>query len=284
MIEEKAYAKLNISLDVLSKREDGYHDLRMIMQSISLCDNVMIEPDTSGIISASSNFGYIPGDIKNLAVAAASMFFEKAGIKDGLKIRLEKSIPVGSGMAGGSSDAAAVLRALDRLYPGALNKEQLFETANKVGSDVAFCLEGGTCLAEGRGEKLCKLPPLPDCRIAVCKPSFSLSTPEMYRRLDRIRRVFHPDTDGIITALGKGDLPGVSRRMYNVFEDVGGREFNTVKAIKSVLLEEGALGSVMTGSGSAVFGIFDKEASAVSAVEKLRKMYPFSALAAPVNF
>ena len=151
MTEEKAYAKLNISLDVLSKREDGYHELRMIMQSISLCDTVFIEQDSSGIISSSSNFGYIPGDIKNLAVAAASMFFEEAGIKDGLRIRLEKRIPVGSGMAGGSSDAAAVLRALDRLYPGALERDRLFEIANKVGSDVAFCLEGGTCPAGLKG-------------------------------------------------------------------------------------------------------------------------------------
>ena len=183
----------------------------------------------------------------------------------------------------GSSDAAAVLRALDRLYSHPVGRAGLFEIADEVGSDIAFCLEGGTSLATGRGGQLEELPPLPDCFIAVCKPSFSLSTPEMYRRVDSVRRILHPDTDGIIKALGNADLRGVSRRMYNVFEDIGGREFGTVREIKSVLLGEGASGAVMTGSGSAVFGIFENRSEAEAALKRLASEYPFTYLARPVG-
>jgi len=275
-VTEKAYAKLNISLDVTARREDGYHEMAMIMQTVSLCDDISIRPERGGAVRANSNLPYVPGDARNLAVRAAEGYLSRIGAEGvGLRIDIKKEIPVGAGMAGGSADAAAVLRALNRAFGGRLTTAQLCEIGEKVGSDVAFCIRGGTMLATGRGEKLSPLPALPDCAFAICKPDFSISTPELFRKLDQVRLSCHPDTEGLIAALSDGDVDGVCRRMYNVFEDVGDRRLRAVSAAKGALLDCGALGAVMTGTGSAVFGVFRDLAAAEKACAELGGEYRF---------
>lgn len=282
-IQEKAYAKLNISLDVTGKRADGYHDMVMVMQTVSLCDELSISLNDSGKVRAGSNFHFIPGDERNLAVKAALSYFKATGRQgQGADIEILKKIPVGAGMGGGSSDAAAVLRGLDRLYGNPLGCRGLIELAGSIGSDVAFCVAGGTCLATGRGEKLERLPAMPQCSIVICKPEFSVSTPELFRRLDQNHLRRHPDTAGIITALERGELKELCRRMYNVFEDVDDRRMRTVSEIKSVLLDCGALGAIMTGTGSAVFGVFEAEDKGEKALDALRGEYKFACMAKPV--
>ena len=274
-IQEKAWAKLNISLDVTEKRADGYHDMVMVMQTVSLCDEITITPNDTGRVQAKSNLPFVPGDERNLAVRAALQYLRAAGREgQGLSIRLDKHIAVGAGMGGGSADAAAVLRALNRLY-GALSPEKLEELAASVGSDVPFCVRGGTVLATGRGEKMETLPDMPACEFLICKPDFSISTPELFRRLDQSGMRCHPDTAGIVAALGDGDLDRICRRMYNVFEDVDDRRMRTVKEIKGRLLDHGALGAIMTGTGSAVFGVFRPGTAPDEAIPALRREYGY---------
>ncbi len=283
-IREKACAKLNISLDVTCRRDDGYHEMAMVMQTVSLCDELTLRRNDSGRISASCNLHFIPSDERNLAVRAARRYFEAVGeSRQGLQIDIRKNIPVGAGLAGGSSDAAAVLRGLNTLWGGPLSRTELEELACSVGSDVAFCVAGGTALARGRGELLTDLPPLPDCRFVICKPDFSISTPELFRKLDETQLRRHPDTAGLVQAIEQGCLKGLCRRMYNVFEDVQDRRMRTVAEIKGRMLDHGALSAMMTGTGSAVFGIFEEEAPAEEAEAALKKEYRFCALAAPVG-
>ena len=272
-ITEKAYAKINISLDVTGKREDGYHEMLMVMQTVTLCDDVTVELTDGEKSSASCNLHFIPCDERNLAVRAANMFFEKLGRKGAAKITLDKQIPVGAGMAGGSTDAAAVLRALNSLCGKPFDRAGLEALAAEVGSDVAFCVSGGTMLASGRGEVLKALPPMPDCYLVISKPDFSISTPELFKKLDSVKLRCHPDTAGILEALDERNLLKLARRMYNVFEDVPDRRFSTIAEIKSSLLDHGALGAVMTGTGSAVFGIFSDLDSAENAAAELKKSY-----------
>ena len=279
-IDEKAYAKLNISLDVAGKREDGYHNMVMVMQSISLCDDIHIELNESGRICARSNFRFVPEDERNLAVKAAKTFFAKrADTKSGAVISIKKHIPVGSGMGGGSADAAAVLRALNRAFGFPYSTEELAQIGAEVGSDVPFCVVGGTAFVQGRGEIITPLPPFPKCKFVICKPSFSISTPELFKKLDGVPNRRHPDTAGIMEALGTGELSKISRRMYNVFEEVNDRRFRRVSEIKSVLLDRGALGAVMTGTGSAVFGVFDNSLKAEDACAALKKERIFCCIA-----
>ena len=275
-VNEKAYAKLNISLDVTGRRPDGYHDMLMVMQTISLCDDVTVTLNDSGRVSAGTNMYFIPGDERNLAVRAALRYLEAVGrTGQGMRIRLDKHIPVGAGMAGGSSDAAAVLRALNTLFGYPLSPEELETLAFSVGSDVPFCVRGGTALAQGRGEKLEALPDMPECSFVVCKPEFSISTPELFGRLDQINLRCHPDTAGIIDALGSGELRQICRRMYNVFEDVDDRRLRTVSEIKGLLLDSGALGAIMTGTGSAVYGVYEPGHGSREVVDTLRREYGF---------
>ena len=199
MIYEKAYAKLNISLDVSKPREDGYHDMVMVMQTVTLCDDITIRLLESGPVTASSNLRYIPGDDRNLAVKAAKLYLKKTGREQlGAKIHIQKRIPVGAGMAGGSSDAAAVLRGLNTAFGNELSRNDLMILAGATGSDVAFCLLGGTALAEGRGEILTPLRPFPDCFFVICKPEYSVSTPELFQALDKMKIRVHPDTQGLL--------------------------------------------------------------------------------------
>ena len=253
-VQEYAYAKLNLTLDVTAKRDDGYHDMLMVMQTVSITDSVVLEQTGEKGIHAACNFRYIPTDERNLAVRAAGAFLDTIGEeKNGILIRMDKTIPVGAGMAGGSADAAAVLRGMNRLYGSRMNRRDLEKLGEQIGSDVAFCIAGGTSLARGRGEVLEDLTPMPDCAIVVCKPGFSISTPELFRKLDQIGLRTHPDTAGMLSALESGNLKEISMRMFNVFEEVEDRRMRSETEIKHVLLDYGALGAVMTGTGSAVF-------------------------------
>ena len=269
---EPAYAKLNLTLDILGRRDDGFHDLKMVMQSIDLCDTVSLTPkDTSGLM-LSCNAAYLPCDDSNIAVKAVHRFFDQTGLSPrGFDIQLEKRIPVCAGMAGGSSDGAAVLRLLRKICAPELTQGALESIAALVGSDVPYCVRGGTALAMGRGEILSDLPPLPDCFFVVCKPPFPISTPELFAQV-RVRKLrCHPDTDGMIRALEAGDLDGIAHRVYNVFETVLPRKYATVFEIKSRLLDLGAMTASMTGSGPTVFGMFHDENRAMEAAEQLRR-------------
>lgn len=274
MITEKAYAKLNISLDVTGKRPDGYHEMLTVMQTVSLCDEVTVELCDAAQSTAESNLHFIPNDERNLAVKAANAFFAAADMPGAAaRITLNKVIPVCAGMGGGSSDAAAVLRALNKLTGFPLDGDALRRAASQVGSDVAFCVSGGTCLGAGRGDELVRLAPMPDCGFVICKPEFSISTPELFRGLDAVKLRCHPDTRGVCAAIGAGDLLGVAHRMYNIFEDVPDRRMSSIARIKGDILDTGALGAVMTGTGSAVFGIFNDFCSAEKAAERLSAKY-----------
>ena len=281
-IKEKAYGKLNLSLDVTEKRPDGYHEMVMLMQTVSLCDELTLHLEGTGV-TAHSNLRYVPNDERNLAVRAAKRYLAAVGEnRQGVHIEMKKNIPVGAGMGGGSADAAAVLRALDRHYGARLGRERLLALAAEIGSDVAFCLVGGTMLATGRGEELRPLPPLPACRFVIVKPSFAVSTPELFHKLDSTPLRIHPDTPGLLRALDEGRLSELCRRMYNVFEDVDDRRLRVVQEIKGRLLDGGALGAMMTGTGSAVFGIFDDDAAAETCCAALKRDIPFAVTAEAV--
>ncbi len=279
---EKAFAKLNISFDVTGRRPDGYHDMRMVMQTVSLCDDVSVSLRDDGYIRAGTNLRYLPCDERNIAVKAARAFFAAANLKNaGADIGIRKRIPVCAGMGGGSSDGAAVLRALNRLTGKPFSLAELEKLGAGLGSDIPFCIGGGTALAEGRGEVLTPLPAFPACFFVIVKPRFSVSTPELFSKLDQypIRR--RPDTNGIVSAIKGEKLPAVCRRMYNVFEDVLPPKPDDVPRIKGTLLDCGALGAMMTGTGSAVFGVFDEQKKAETARAALAKGYGEVFLAHP---
>ncbi|MCI9169443.1 MAG: 4-(cytidine 5'-diphospho)-2-C-methyl-D-erythritol kinase [Lawsonibacter sp.] len=270
-MEVRAHAKLNLTLDVLGRRPDGYHDLRMVMQSVALADVLTLEESGDGELRVRTNLHFLPNNEKNLAAQAALRWWEARGqVPRGLEITIEKSVPVCAGMAGGSSDAAAVLRALNQMEGAPLSLREVAKIGERVGSDVPYCILGGTALAEGRGEILTPLPPLPQCWAVLCKPEFSISTPALFAKIDSVRLRCRPDTQGVIAALEAGDLHGVARRMYNVFEDaLPERQRARVSDIKNVLIQCGALGASMSGTGPTAFGLFDDEGLAREARERL---------------
>ena len=273
-IVEPAYAKLNLCLDVLGLCPNGYHELVTVMHSCTLHDDVHVRLTEDGVFRAKSNRSYIPDDERNVAARAARVYLESVGLEGfGADIYIHKRIPVGAGMGGGSSDAAAVLRALDKLTGKALGEERLRELCGEVGSDVPFCIVGGAALARGRGEILEPLPAMTGCPLVICKPQFSLSTPELFRRVDARTASIRPDTSGLVRSLCEGDVSGVARRLFNVFEDVLPRRCGEIAVIKSRLLDLGALGVVMTGTGSAVFGIFPSSRAAEDACRVLSERY-----------
>ncbi len=271
-MELEAPAKLNLTLDVLGRRPDGYHDMKMVMQSIPLADRVTVRPWDGGGLRVSSSLPFLPTGERNLAGRAVLAFYAALEREmPGVEVTLEKRIPVCAGMAGGSSDAAAVLRALNEMEGSPFSPGELARVGEAVGSDVPYCVMGGTALAEGRGEILTALKPLPPCWMAVCKPEFPISTPELFARLDSCRIRRRPDTAGVLAALEAGDLAGVARRMYNVFEDaLPPREGLRVEAIRGDLIQMGALGACMTGTGPTVFGLFQDREGARAAVERLK--------------
>ena len=280
---EGAFAKVNLTLDVLGKRPDGYHDIQSVMQSISFRDDVQIDIGTGGPWQIQCSQEEIPRDDTNLAMKAAKVFFDTVK-KDpnGLDIHITKRIPTQAGLGGGSADAAAVLRALNRYYDNPLSVMALAEVGSLVGSDVPFCTLGGTAMAEGRGERLRKLPDMPDCVFVVCKPEFSVSTPELYQKLDGKAIARRPDNRAMERALVSGDLGKVAENLCNVFDPVVTQEHLELNYIKSIFNTYGSVGQQMTGSGSAVFGIVSDFEYAAVICNMLRENYPQVFIAKPV--
>jgi len=279
-----AYAKLNISLDIVSKMPDGYHNLKTIMQTVKLADEITIECTPGEGISVDAGLPFLPGDERNIAVKAVKAFFEFAKLTGyQTHIKVIKNIPVCAGLGGGSTDGACVLRLLDEMFETKLERKKLELLGSTIGSDVPFSIYGGTQLAEGRGEVLTVLPPVPKCYIVICKPPFSCSTPELFGlvKCDKIRA--RPDTAGIIKALEEKNLGDISRRMYNVFEDIMPRGKLEILDIKSALLDNNALGAVMTGSGPSVFGIFERIENAQEAFDRLSINYKDCFLTETIN-
>ncbi|GHV33579.1 4-diphosphocytidyl-2-C-methyl-D-erythritol kinase [Clostridia bacterium] len=274
-LKTNAYAKVNLTLDVLGKRPDGYHELKMAAQSVSLCDELTIELTKSPAFTGLSNKAYIPGDERNHAVKAARLFRDKTRAWDGgAAITINKRIPACAGLGGGSSDAAAVLNALNAAFDEPLTYGELVELALQIGSDVPFCLRGGTQLMEGRGELLTPLSPLPLCSLLLVKPETQLPTPRVFGWLKPGDLRCHPDLDGFLSALENGDLPGIARRLYNVLETVAARHERGITEAHNDLIAAGALGASMTGTGSVVFGLFADEADAKRAASEVgRKSY-----------
>ena len=278
-----APAKVNLALDILDTRPDGYHDMKMVMQTISLCDTVSVEETAAGF-ELHTDGDFIPAGKKTLEQRAAEAFFEAAGLPmPGLRVTLEKVTPAYAGLGGGSADVAALLRILRDTYAPELSTEELERIGFTVGSDMPFCIHGGTCLAEGRGEVLTDLPPLPDCWFVLCKPDFGIPTPSLFARVDGGELVHRPDIAGMELALEAGDLAGVAAQLGNVFEEVLPEEYNEVFTIKKRLLELGALNAAMSGSGPTVFGIFAEQETARSAAAVLKETYQQTYLAVPVK-
>ena len=280
---EGAFAKVNLTLDVLGKRPDGYHDIRSVMQTISIRDDIEIDVGTRKPWCLKCDKEGIPCDERNLAWKAAKVYLDTIG-KDpeGLEIRITKRIPSQAGLGGGSADAAAVLRALNRHYGEPMAIGALAELGAQVGSDVPFCTICGTAMVEGRGEKLRKLPDIPDCCFVVCKPDFSASTPELYRKLDEKQIPRHPDNRAMESAILEGNIGEIANNLYNVFDPVVTEEHLEMNYIKSIFNSYGSMGQQMTGSGSAVFCMVPEFEFAAVICNMLRENYPQVYIAKPV--
>lgn len=271
-LELKALGKINLGLDVLGRREDGYHDVRMVMQTVYLYDQIwMIKTKEAGI-RLSSNLFYLPVNENNLAYRAAELLIQEFGIKEGIKIILDKHIPVAAGMAGGSSNAAAVLFGMNRMFSLGLSQKELMERGVSLGADVPYCIMRGTVLAEGIGEKLTPLLPMPRCFVLLAKPSISVSTKMVYEKLDSHEIVWHPDIDGIIAGIKERDLHAVSSCMGNVLEKVTAEAYPVIDQIKETMKKNGALNALMSGSGPTVFGLFDDKKKAKKAAFRIREL------------
>lgn len=269
-IYEKAPAKINLSLDVLGKRDDGYHEVEMVMTMVDLADRLEFAELSHDGIVITSQAGYLPLDEKNLAYQAAKLVKERYGIDRGVSIHLEKHIPVAAGLAGGSSDAAAALRGLNRLWKLGLTTDELKSLAEAIGSDVPFCVAGGTAIARGRGEKLEPIPSPPQCWVVLAKPPVHVSTADVYGRLkvDEISK--RPDTAGLVAAIRNGDFPAMCRSIGNVLEDVTMRLFPEVRRIRDLMLKLGADAALMSGSGPTVFALVSKQSKVAGICNGLR--------------
>jgi len=270
MLTVQANAKINLTLDVLHKRPDGYHQVEMIMQAIELADTLRFEEKCKGDISIASNIPHLPCDHRNLAYKAAILIKETCQIEKGVHIILEKRIPMSAGLAGGSTDAASVLLGLNQLWNLGLSMQELEVLGARLGSDVPFCLRGGTMLATGRGEILEPLAPMPPCYVVLAKPRMGVSTAWVYGKYRDKTGLRHPDTMGVKSALEKGDILGVANRLSNVLETVTIPEYPQIGKIKESMLEYGAMASLMSGSGPTVFGLAENQDKAEYIAEKLR--------------
>ncbi len=269
-IKLKARAKINLGLDVVRKREDGYHEVRMIMHTINLYDKITLSLWEQGI-KVRTNLSYLPVNGDNLVYKAAKLLMDEFGIKQGLYIDLKKYIPVAAGMAGGSADAAAVMVGVNRLFGMGLSKKELMIRAVKIGADVPYCVMRGTALAEGIGEKLTPLVPMPQCHILIAKPRVYVSTKFVYGNLRANELKEHPDIDGQIAALNSGDLKRLAALMGNVLETVTIPAYPVIDSIKKTMMENGALNAMMSGSGPTVFGLFEEEEAAKRAYRILQE-------------
>ncbi|WP_310603065.1 4-(cytidine 5'-diphospho)-2-C-methyl-D-erythritol kinase [Anaerosporobacter sp.] len=253
----KAYAKINLGLDVLGKREDGYHEVRMIMQNIRLYDKLTMKRINEDKIILKTNLTYLPTNENNLVYRAIQLLKEEFHIKQGVHVELQKHIPVAAGLAGGSSDAAATLIGMNRLFHLKLSKNDLMERAVKLGADIPYCILGGTALSEGIGEVLTPLAPMPNAYVLIAKPPINVSTKYVYENLKLDEQTKHPDIDGIIKAIDSKDLHGVTERLNNVLESVTIEKYPVIQEIKETMIQFGAMNALMSGSGPTVFGIFE---------------------------
>lgn len=266
----KAYAKVNLGLDVLRRREDGYHEVKMVMQTVNLFDRIEIEEisDQAGIV-ISANADFVPVNEDNLIYKAAKLLMDEFNISKGVKITLEKNIPVAAGMAGGSTDASATLVGINELFGIGLSTEDLKKRGVKIGADVPYCVMGGTALSEGIGEVLTPLSGMPQCHILIAKPPINVSTKFVYENLHANELTWHPDIDGMVNAIKNSDIYGIASKMENVLETVTAKEYPVIEELKASMKENGALNSIMSGSGPTVFGIFDDESKAKKAYESV---------------
>lgn len=267
----KSLGKINLGLDVLGRRENGYHDVRMVMQTVYLYDQIILTKTKKPGIALETNLFFLPVDENNLAYRAAKLLMDEFQIKEGVHITLEKHIPVAAGMAGGSSNAAAVLFGINRMFSLGLSTEELMKRGVTLGADVPYCIMRGTVLAEGIGEELTPLPAMPKCYVLIAKPPISVSTKLVYEKLDSHEIENHPDIDGILEGLEEGNLEKIASRMGNVLEKVTIEEYPVIAKIKDLMKENGALNAMMSGSGPTVFGLFDNKEVARAAADKIRK-------------
>lgn len=271
-LELRARAKINLSLDVLRRKDDGYHEVKMVMQTLMLYDRVTMDRNRSGRITLETNLFYLPTDERNIAYKAAKLLKDEFDIPDGVHIRLNKFIPVAAGMAGGSTNAAAVLFGMNRMFRLGLSQQELMDRGVKLGADVPYCLMRGTVLAEGIGEKLTPLPPMPDCHVLVAKPPISVSTGFVYENLhvNDLGAEAHPDVDRVIAGLRAQDVRGIAESMGNILERVTIPEYPVIEQIRQTMVRNGALGARMSGSGPTVFGLFDDRDKAETAYQAVK--------------
>lgn len=270
-ISLKALAKVNLGLDVVRRREDGYHEVRMIMQTIHLYDRLEIEKRREPGILLSSNLSFLPTNENNLVYKAGKLLLEEFGITEGVSVELTKRIPVAAGMAGGSTDAAAMLYGMNAIFELGLSREQLMERGVKIGADVPYCLMRGTALAEGIGEKLTSLPPMVKCPVLIAKPQISVSTKFVYQNLKLDENTVHPDIDRMLADIERQDLNAIAGDMGNVLESVTIPNYPVISQIKDQMMQSGALNSMMSGSGPTVFGLFAEERTAQQAYEDMKE-------------
>ena len=270
----KAYAKINLGLDVVRRLENGYHEVRMVMQNIDLYDKVNIYRNRTGDIKVKTNLGFLPTGPDNLVYKAAALLKDEFNIKDGVNLDLYKFIPVAAGMAGGSTDAAAVLKGMNKMFDLGLSEQELMDRGAKLGADIPYCIMGGTALAEGIGEVLTKLPDCPSCYVVIGKPPISVSTKYVYEHLVLDENTVHPDIDGIVDSINNGNIYGVADRLSNVLESVTETAYPIIGKIKSRMMDMGALNSIMSGSGPTVFGLFDdlEKANACKEILKTERL------------
>ena len=266
----RAMAKINLGLDILGKRDDGYHEVRMLMQTIQMYDLLDIRRKSSPGITLTTNLLYVPSDERNLVYKAAKLLMDEFDIQEGISMKLTKSIPVAAGMAGGSSDAAAAFVGVNKMFHLGLSEQELMERAVQIGADVPYCIMRGTALAEGIGEKLSKLPPMVKCPVLIAKPQISVSTKFVYDNLKLGSDMVHPDIDRLVADIREKDLYKIAADMGNVLETVTIPAYPVIADIKDHMMEHGAVNAMMSGSGPTVFGLFDKEATAVEAYEAMK--------------
>lgn len=271
MIEKKAYAKINLGLDVTGRREDGYHLVRMIMQNVDLYDVLRFEDNESKEVVLTTDSGKVPADDNNLICKVARQLKENYNVQKGVNITLTKKIPVAAGMAGGSTDAAATYTALNKLWDLGLTDEILCKLAVKLGADIPYCIMGGTMLAEGIGEELTRIADMPNCCILIAKPDIDVSTAWVYKELDSSPIASHPDIDGIKKAIEDGNINKMCELIGNVLEPVTSSRYSQIGQLEKIMKEHGAVGAFMTGSGPTVFGIFDEKKDAKEAFEAVKQ-------------
>ena len=269
----KAYAKVNLGLDVVRRRDDGYHEVRMIMQTIRLFDRITLQKNSSGKITLSTNLPYLPVNEHNLVYRAIDIMRRHYHIKDGIHADISKRIPVAAGMAGGSTDAAAAFVGMNQMFELGISQDTLMKYAVSLGADIPFCIMRGTALSEGIGELLTPLAPMPECWFLVVKPVFSMSTKYVYENLVLNQDTIHPDIDGMVEALDRGDLKGITSRMGNVLEQVTRMHYPDIEKIKDCMREFGAEEALMSGSGSTVFGVFINRGKAEKAADACRSRF-----------